>query len=176
MRRKPLTMPKAQMVVGNKPNVKALVQQGALPPQVSSARLPHGAQPLDWTAERKAIVFNMLQWGIPIEDVATTVGCSVSALYRNCREEITHGRIHANTKVAEVFYKMATSGKVPAATLHWMKTRVPGFKDTIEHTGEISHAHSVIDPKQLSTEELRALEEIHARIAASTIDTAAEPA
>lgn len=147
------------MVVGRKPNIRALVQQGLIPAQRTSVV---GTNSIDWTAEKKAIVFNMLKWGIPIEDVAVTVGCAVRTLQTYCKPEILHARIHANVSVAEVFYKMAVSGKIPAATMHWMKTRVKGFKDTIEHSGEVHVTASAIDPRKLTTEQLRALEAIHA--------------
>jgi predicted transcriptional regulator len=140
------------------------------------ARTVQAPPAIEWTAERKAIVFNMAKWGISAEDIATTVGVSVQTLRKYCRDELTHARIHANTSVAEVNYKMAVSGKVPAATLHWMKTRVAGFKDSVEHTGAVTHVHtgSNIDPKKLTVEQLKALEDAYLAGAADVIDTTAE--
>ena len=173
---KPLTVPKNKMFVGHKPSIKTLVAQGAaaIPPTFAPRK---DVNTIQWTPERKALVFNMLKHGIPIEDVAVTVGCSVGTLRFYCKHEIKHARIYANNKVAEVFYKMATSGKVPAATMHWMKTRVPGFKDSIEHTGEVTHVHaSSIDPTKLTIEQLKALEAIHATAATETVDVEYESA
>lgn len=160
-----LTVPATERVVGKAPNMAELTKMGLIPPQ--KTMLP-ATTAIEWTIEKKNTVFNMLKWGIPIEDVAITVGCSVSALYKYCKEEIKHARIHANTKVAEVFYKMAVSGKVPAATMGWMKARVSGFRDTVEHTGAVSIHASTIDPSKLTIEQLKALESIQQSIIVNT--------
>lgn len=155
-----LTIPRSKMVVGKKPSVKAAVQAGVMDLPKSFA--PVNGNVFEWTAEKKAIVFNMLKWGLPIEDVATTVGCGVQTLRKYCKVEITHARIHANSKVAEVFYKMAVSGKIPAATMAWMKARVPGFKDPDQQvTINNFNQATTIDVTKLSIEQLRTLESIH---------------
>jgi hypothetical protein len=117
-----------------------------------------------WTSEKKAIVYKMAQHGIPHEDIATVTNCTVRELNTYCRDELRHARINANCAVAEVFYRMATSGKVPAATMQWMKSRVAGFKDSVEHSGQVTHVHegNTIDASKLTIDQLRAIEAAYA--------------
>ena len=52
------------------------------------------------------------------------------------REELDRPSVEANAKVAEICFKTATSGTVPAATFFWLKTRA-GWREINrqEHTG-----------------------------------------
>ena len=56
------------------------------------------------------------------EDIATEPGLrSSKTLRKHFGEEINRGAIQANTRVSQTLYKMATSGKYPAATIFWAK-------------------------------------------------------
>ena len=72
-----------------------------------------------------------------------SIGISDPTLRRAFRDELDKAGIEANAKVAEVCFKMATSGKVPAATFFWLKTRA-GWREVLrqEHSGPGWRPHS----------------------------------
>jgi hypothetical protein len=78
----------------------------------------------------------MAAYGIPQLDIACVIGISDKTLRLAFRDELDKAGIEANAKVAEICFKMATSGKVPAATFFWLKTRA-GWREVIrqEHSG-----------------------------------------
>ncbi len=88
------------------------------------------------TAEQRRTVRAMAAFGIPQMEIANVVGISDRTLRKHFREELDKAATEANAKVAEVCFRMATSGTVPAATFFWLKTRA-GWRETNrqEHTG-----------------------------------------
>jgi hypothetical protein len=48
---------------------------------------------------------------------------STKSLRKHFRKELDRGAIEATAKVGQTLYQMATSGKHPAATIFWLKTR-----------------------------------------------------
>jgi len=48
---------------------------------------------------------------------------SPKTLRKHFREEIDRGAIEATAQVVQTLYQMATSGKHPAATIHWLNTQ-----------------------------------------------------
>jgi hypothetical protein len=66
----------------------------------------------------------MSAYGIKQEDIATELGLrSPKTLRKHFSPELERGAIQANTQVGQTLFKMATSGKHPAATIFWLKTR-----------------------------------------------------
>ena len=88
------------------------------------------------TAEQRKTVRAMAAFGIPQMEIANVVGISDRTLRKAFREELDKAATEANAKVAEVWFRMATSGTVPAATFFWLKTRA-GWREVTrhEHTG-----------------------------------------
>lgn len=78
----------------------------------------------------------MAAYGVPQVEIGKVLGISDRTLRDACREELDRAAVEANAKVAEICFKMATSGKVPAATFFWLKTRA-GWREVNrqEHTG-----------------------------------------
>ena len=77
--------------------------------------------------------------GTPHSVIADALGFgSVNTLKKYYKAELRDGLEVANAKVAETLFRMATSGRVPAATFFWLKTRA-GWRETtnIEHSGTI---------------------------------------
>lgn len=55
--------------------------------------------------------------------IASHLGIDESTLLKHYSTELNHGSEQANLRVAETFYRMATSGEFPQMTLLWMKMR-----------------------------------------------------
>ena len=72
--------------------------------------------------------------GIRHEDIARLMGVSHPTLLKHYRDEVEHGAIEANGKVAESLFKKAIgngSGAV-VACIFWLKTRA-GWRETSVH-------------------------------------------
>jgi hypothetical protein len=77
------------------------------------------------TDEKRKNVRSMAAYGIKQEDIAIAVGAlSPKTLRKHFPEELRCGAIEANAQVAQTLYQMAISGKCPAATIFWAKTRM----------------------------------------------------
>ena len=89
------------------------------------------------TDKDREIVKAMASYGVPQEDIGRVIGVSHVTLRKYYAPEIETAAVQANAKVAETCYQMAVSGKMPAATFFWLKTRA-GWRETdrIEHVGE----------------------------------------
>ena len=82
------------------------------------------------TEEQRSTVKSMAAYGIKQEDISTELGLrSPKTLRKHFGQEIKRAAIQANTRVGQTLYKMATSGKEPAATIFWLKTRA-GWRET----------------------------------------------
>jgi hypothetical protein len=75
------------------------------------------------TDEQRRLVKMLSGFGIPQEDIAMRLEISPHTLRKQFRKELDCGAVDANAQVANALYKMATSGKCPAATIFWAKTR-----------------------------------------------------
>ena|SRR5579872_1328564 len=77
------------------------------------------------TEELRHIVRSMAGYGVPQQDIATSVGLrSTKTLRKHFRKELDGGVVDAKAKVLQTLFKMAISGKHPAATIFWVKTRL----------------------------------------------------
>jgi hypothetical protein len=77
------------------------------------------------TEERRRTVRSMAGYGVPQQDIATSVGLrSTKTLRKHFRKELDGGVADAKAKVLQTLFKMATSGQHPAATIFWVKTRL----------------------------------------------------
>jgi hypothetical protein len=83
------------------------------------------------TAEQRKTVEIMAAYGLPEEQIASTIGpkgIDPKTLRKHFRRELLLGATKANSKVAETAYQMAISGKCPVMTIFWLKCR-GGWKE-----------------------------------------------
>jgi hypothetical protein len=82
------------------------------------------------SVEQRKMVRTMSAYGIRQEEIARCVGLrSAKTLRRHFREELDRAATEANAQVAQSLYQQATSGKKPAATIFWLKTRA-GWRES----------------------------------------------
>src|SRR3954453_12264930 len=76
------------------------------------------------TDEQRRRVKMLASLGQRQEQIALVVGIgSTTTLRKHFREELTRGPAEAMANVRNTRFQMATSGKHPAATMFWLKTR-----------------------------------------------------
>ena len=62
--------------------------------------------------------------GLKQEHIAPLLGlASTTTLRKYFREELERGPVEAQANVRRTLFKLATSGRNPAATMYWLKTR-----------------------------------------------------
>jgi hypothetical protein len=74
----------------------------------------------------------MAGFGVPETDIADVIGIDPKTLRRHYRDELKHGHVKANARVAESLYRKATSDGAQSVTaaIFWLKTRA-GWKETV---------------------------------------------
>lgn len=82
-----------------------------------------GRPPHAPTARTKKQVQVMAAMGLTQKQMARIMGLGVDSLIKFYKEEVEAGADVLNAEVAGTLYRMATSGKEPAATFFWLKTR-----------------------------------------------------
>lgn len=95
--------------------------------------MPAAHEPTDDTRRTVSVLAGV---GTKHSVIASSIGVSVNTLKAHYRQELTDGREIANAKVVDTLFRMATSGRVPAATFFWAKTQM-GWRETerVEHVG-----------------------------------------
>jgi hypothetical protein len=121
---------------------------------------------LELTEDDFKRIETMAGLGLPVDHMASILGMSKKTFERRMADTpgaidaLEKGRAVASQQVMATAYKMATSGKVPAMTMFWLKCR-ERWKETqaVEHSGP--------DGKPIETKSLSHLpdEELNARIA-----------
>ena len=76
----------------------------------------------------------MAGYGVPEADIAGVIGIDPKTLRKHYRDELDHGHVKANAKVAENLYRKATGEGREAiiAAIFWLKTRA-GWRETSVH-------------------------------------------
>lgn len=75
-------------------------------------------------------------FGLTAEQISTIEKIPLRTLHRYYKEEMAQGRDNAIGNVTKTAYQMAMSGKVPAMTMFWLKTRARWREvHTVEHSG-----------------------------------------
>ena len=74
----------------------------------------------------------MAGFGVPESDIAGVLGIDPKTLRRHYRDELKHGHVKANARVAESLCRKATSDGAQSVTaaIFWLKTRA-GWKETV---------------------------------------------
>ena len=99
------------------------------------------------TESQKKLVIEMASNGIPQEQIAAVIGCSVDTLHKYFNNDFLKGKAMANNKLAGVLYNKAIQGDT-AALIFWLKTQAK-FKETdkLELTGKDDGPVEISDAK-----------------------------
>lgn len=105
---------------------------------VARKRAPKkGRKRISISAEMRRAARAAAGYGMKDEQIATMLGIGESTLKRKCAAELASGRVDASAKVQQTAFQMATSGKLPAMTIFWLKCRAGWKEPTLtEHTGK----------------------------------------
>jgi hypothetical protein len=96
--------------------------------------MPAGRKNFEPTEQQRRTAESLAGCGTPQEDIARLMDIDPKTLRKHFRRELDCGAAKANAQVANTVFKMATSGKCPAASIFWVKTR-NGWRETsrVEH-------------------------------------------
>lgn len=83
------------------------------------------------TAESRAQCTAFSIVGTPHHDCALLMGISIKTLLKYYPDELRLGKLRANANMGGTLYRMGMSGKIPAATIFWMKSQA-GWRDQAE--------------------------------------------
>lgn len=77
------------------------------------------------TKETSNMVRHLSGLGIPQEQICSILNISKPSLYKYYGDEIINGKAHANAKVAECLFNIATgnSNRAVVACMFWLKTQ-----------------------------------------------------
>ena len=87
--------------------------------------------------EQRRTVKAMAGYGIVHERIALVIGVSAKTLRKHFREELDRGAVETDVQVINALYKMAISGRFPAATIFWVKTRCRWRERSTEENIEV---------------------------------------
>ena len=76
------------------------------------------------TEESRRVVAILADHGVPQDDIGLAVGATGKTLRRHYGRELESGIALANARVLTTAFEMATSGRCPAMTIFWLKTRL----------------------------------------------------
>jgi predicted ArsR family transcriptional regulator len=88
------------------------------------------------TEEQQRLARAMAAVGARQEEIAAELGITPKTLRKHFRQDLSQGATHANLKVGQTLFAMATSGRNVGASIYWDRTR--GFlrKRTAETGGQ----------------------------------------
>jgi len=75
------------------------------------------------TAVQRQLVAALAGFGITHNAIAAHIGICRNTLEKHYAADLENAQELANARVAQSLFQMATSGKVPAAAIFWMKAR-----------------------------------------------------
>jgi hypothetical protein len=87
------------------------------------------------TDEQRRLARAMAAVGARQEDIAAEFGITAKTLRKHLRQELRQGALHANVKVGQTLFAMATSGRDLGASIYWDRTRGFSRKITSEAGG-----------------------------------------
>ena len=79
--------------------------------------------PFDPNDEQRRTVKALAAVGVPQEAIAGYIDIDAKTLRKHFRQELDHGTLEANVKVAQTLFSMATVDRNVAAAIFWMKAR-----------------------------------------------------
>ena len=116
-------------------------------------------------ASRKTAT-SMLAYGIKQEDIAIVLDIDPKTFRKHYGDEIAKAHVQANSRVAETAYQMATSGRHPAMTMFWLKTRL-GWREVERIDINFVRERATELARELGLPEAEVIEEAERIIAAS---------
>jgi hypothetical protein len=93
--------------------------------------------PKNLTGKELQEVESMAGLGLRFDDIARIKNMSDDTLKKYAKEQLQRGRAMAKAQVMQTAFKMATSGKVPAMTMFWLKTQA-GWRENMPVLEEIA--------------------------------------
>jgi hypothetical protein len=98
--------------------------------------MPGGRRKYEPSDKELRIVEAMASCGMPQEAISRALGIDGKTLRKHFRRELDCSADRADAQVGATLYKLATSGRCPAASIFWMKCR-RGWRETnrVEHSG-----------------------------------------
>jgi hypothetical protein len=99
--------------------------------------MPGGRKKYEPTEKDQRIVEAMAGCGMRQDSIARTLRIDAKTLRKHFRGELDTSADKANAQVGATLFRLATSGRCPAATIFWMKSKL-GWKDTsrFEYVGQ----------------------------------------
>jgi hypothetical protein len=95
-----------------------------------------GRRKYEPTEKDLRIVEAMAGCGMPQDAIAGVLGIDGKTLRKHFRRELDSSADKADAQVGATLFKLATSGRCPAATMFWMKCRRRWRETTrVEHSG-----------------------------------------
>lgn len=89
-------------------------------------------QPTDKSRQQ---VIKLASYGLTNDQISKVFGICEATLKVHYQAELSLGRPLGISKVADTAYQLATSGKVPAMTMFWLKCRA-GWREVQDPPGE----------------------------------------
>lgn len=86
-------------------------------------------KPKPFKDEQAKTVYTMAVFGIPEEDIASTLDMCVETMHKLYGKELLRGRIQADTKIRQTLYDKAVNQGNTACLLFMCKTRL-GMRET----------------------------------------------
>lgn len=118
------------------------------------------------TEESRKTATSMLAYGIKQEDIASVLDIDAKTFRKHYGDEIAKAHVRANSRVAETAYQMATSGRHPAMTMFWLKTRL-GWREVERIDINFVRERATELARELGLPEDEVIEEAERIIAAS---------
>lgn len=78
---------------------------------------------IQYDSEKGNMVFALSQYGVPLEDIAATIGICKDVMVRLYEHEIAKGRAIANTKIGKRLFEKCMEGET-SALIFWAKCRM----------------------------------------------------
>lgn len=127
------------------------------------------------TSESRRTVAVLAGTGTPHEIIAQCIGIEHRSLRKHYPDELAKGKEIATAAVVETLFRMAASGRHPAATFFWLKTQCSWREvDRVEHDhthrGQIAHV-----PLPLSRLSQETLDMVEADLARALPDEICKP-
>jgi len=133
---------------------------------------PRGRPKFEPTEQQRQQCAALIAFAIPEKQIAARFSITEKTLRKHFRSEIDNGLAEANAQVGATLFKMATSGKVVAATIFWAKTRM-GYREIDRH--EITGADGgPVDVRNIPDDQLTRLLSVHGAGAAAPPDAPAD--
>lgn len=113
----------------------------------------------EFTPDDASTLIVLASSGVPHRIIAEVLKTSETTLRARFPHELAEAKALCNCQVIQTAFRMATSGRVPAMTMFWLKTQAHWRETThIEHSGEVGLRK--LDLTKATEEELGIIERL----------------